>query len=190
MNRHPTDINFSVIDVGVPATPFEPIKGFLTALETIKKGELVLCQTTSRKFSLPPITLVLLDVSLKCEHIGKISLKHVQAFLTAPVPVVKAAAGCAVFAWMPSPMSACLYLFGPESLGGYGDLAAKIDAVAKEQNLPKTEAAHRVYLREQGLVIRVAGTPDMYDYEYHPQVVRAQCLARRVAMRAHLPRRT
>lgn len=103
--------------------------------------------------------------------------KYAQAFLTAPVPIVKAAAGCPVFAWMPSPMAACLYLFGPESLGGYGDLAAKIAVVAKKQNIPKTEAAHHVYLREQGAVIRVAGTPDMYDYEYHPQVVRAQSAA-------------
>jgi hypothetical protein len=117
-------------------------------------------------------------------------MRDAQAFLTAPVPTVKEVAGCPVFAWMPSPMSACLYLFGPESLGGYGDLAAKIAAVAQEHDISKTEAAHRVYLREQGAIIHVPGTPDMYDYEYHPAVVSAQPAAQCVSMRAHLPCRT
>jgi hypothetical protein len=69
-------------------------------------------------------------------------------------------------------MSSVLHLSGPESLGGYGDLAAKLDAAAKAAGKTVPEVADSVFRQVSGNIKKVAGLPDMYDYEYVPQEVR------------------
>jgi hypothetical protein len=96
-----------------------------------------------------------------------------QVFLGPPIFSVKAAAGgCPVIAWVPSPMSSCLLLLGPEVYGGYGNMDEKAAAAAREQGKTELEVADSLYNRAEGKVIRIAGLPDVYDYEYHPQAVR------------------
>jgi hypothetical protein len=63
-------------------------------------------------------------------------------------------------------------MFGPKALGGYGDLDAQIVAAAKTQNRTEAEVIDSIYLRRQGVIIATPGTPDLYDYEFHPQEVR------------------
>jgi hypothetical protein len=65
------------------------------------------------------------------------------------------------------PMSSCLHLFGPEELGGFGDLKARVTAAAKAQNKTEAEVAGGI-LEPRGAVVRRPGVPDMYDYESFP----------------------
>jgi hypothetical protein len=75
---------------------------------------------------------------------------------------------------MPSPMSACLHVMGPEELGGYGDMDARLAEAAQAQgkSIMAREVADSIFLRTAGKVIQGPGMPAMYDYEYHPQEVR------------------
>jgi hypothetical protein len=75
-------------------------------------------------------------------------------------------------------MSAGLYLGGPEDLGGYGDLNAKLEAAAAAAGKTINEVADSVCNLNSGTVKKVAGVPDMYDYEYEPQEVRYVHLGR------------
>jgi hypothetical protein len=85
---------------------------------------------------------------------------------------VKAAAGgVPIVKWMPCPMSAFLHLFGPETLGGYGDLDAKIAAAAKAQGKTEAEVADSLYERKEGEIVVTPGVPALYDYEFQPQEV-------------------
>lgn len=89
-----------------------------------------------------------------------------------PGVVKVAAGGVPIISWMPCPMSACLHLFGPETLGGYGDLDGKIIAAAKTQGKPEAEVADGLYERKEGAITATPGVPAVYDYEFHPQEVR------------------
>jgi hypothetical protein len=86
---------------------------------------------------------------------------------------VKAAAGdVPLVHWMPCPISASLHMFGPEAMGGHGDLDAKIIAAAEAQGKPEAEVADALYDRKEGAIIETPGVPALYDYEFNPQEVR------------------
>jgi hypothetical protein len=59
-------------------------------------------------------------------------------------------------------MSLCTLLHSP---GAYDESAVGAD-VANRRDI-----ADSVFGRVVGRVVRAPGLPDMYDYEYHPQVV-------------------
>jgi hypothetical protein len=98
-----------------------------------------------------------------------------QLMSTPPFPDVRAAAGGApVLAWVPTPMSGCLYYVGPEDMGGFGDLNARVAAAAAvpaAQGKTEAEVADAL-LAPRGVVIKRPGAPDVYDYEFSPQEVR------------------
>jgi hypothetical protein len=92
---------------------------------------------------------------------------------------------------MPTPAAPMLRLFGPEELGGFGDLKGKIDADAALSGKPAEEigmnvrgqasldidthsdaGTAQVYRKITGEIVRVPGLPDAYDYESFPQEVR------------------
>jgi hypothetical protein len=54
-------IKSSVIDVGVPATMFQPLP-FAPVFEALWKGEPVTCKSTNKVFNLPRPTACLIDV--------------------------------------------------------------------------------------------------------------------------------
>jgi hypothetical protein len=97
-----------------------------------------------------------------------------QVLTTPPASAAKAAAGeaCPVIAWLPSPMSANLLLFGPESLGGHGDIDQKLADAAQVQGKTIPEVADSVFKRTAGVIVKAPGAPDMYEEEYSPQEVR------------------
>jgi hypothetical protein len=66
--------------------------------------------------------------------------------MTCSVKAVRAIAGteCAVLAWMPVPAGAILRFFGPEDLGGLGDLEGKIAAEAARCGKSAEEVAMTV----------------------------------------------
>jgi hypothetical protein len=95
-----------------------------------------------------------------------------QAMSTPPVSDVRAAAGgVPVITWATMPMSSCLHLFGPEELGGFGDLKARVTAAAKAQSKTEAEVAGNI-LEPRGAIVRRPGVPDMYDYEFSMGEVR------------------
>jgi hypothetical protein len=74
-----------------------------------------------------------------------------------------------IMAWMTGHASHIIRIFGPESLGGIGDLGAKIDAEAARLGVAAEEIASQVYNHTDGTVVKIPGLPDMYDYEVFPQ---------------------
>jgi hypothetical protein len=53
-------------------------------------------------------------------------------------------ADCPQLSWMPTPAAPMLRLFGPEELGGFGDLKGKIDAEAALSGKPAEEIGMNV----------------------------------------------
>ena len=84
---------------------------------------------------------------------------------------------------------AIIRFFGPECIGGKGDLEAKTDAEVVRTGLSADEIGPKVhilyhtsrrtnvilyskmYYRTEGKVIRIPGLPVMHDYEFFPQKV-------------------
>ncbi|PAV16814.1 UDP-Glycosyltransferase glycogen phosphorylase [Pyrrhoderma noxium] len=62
-----------------------------------------------------------------------------------------------------------LFMFGPEELGGNGDLAEKIKKIETHDEKEKAKEADKLYRRCYGNLINLAGRPPMYDYEHVPQ---------------------
>ncbi|PIL36220.1 hypothetical protein GSI_01881 [Ganoderma sinense ZZ0214-1] len=79
----------------------------------------------------------------------------------------QAAPGVKIYTWHPSAALSGFYLFGPESLGGRGNLLAKAEAEAAATGQPFDVVATEVSI----VVVRVPGLPPMYDYEYQPQTM-------------------
>lgn len=85
-------------------------------------------------------------------------------------------------------------LFGPEHLGGLGDLSAKLDAMSKEEResggmqkviillfrrkhlLPLANPGLKLFFRKDGKLLKIPGLPPMYDYELAPQLVCKLCM--------------
>ncbi|KAF8908227.1 hypothetical protein CPB84DRAFT_213525 [Gymnopilus junonius] len=74
-----------------------------------------------------------------------------------------------VMAWITGHASSIIRLFGPESLGGLGDLGAKIDAEAARLRVTPEEIGDKIFTRTDGKVVKIRGLPPMYDYEFFPQ---------------------
>ena len=107
-------------------------------------------------------------------------LKATRAISGRSVPVIAfGAGGAGAF------MRACT----PESVGGVGDIGAKISAEVARTGLsadeigPKVHISHltsrrakmilypKIYYHSEGELISIPGLPVMYDYEFFPQKV-------------------
>lgn len=49
-----------------------------------------------------------------------------------------------IYAWQSASTSACLCLFGPEYLGGHGDLAKKLEAITGTEEKTRYDEAQKV----------------------------------------------
>ncbi|KAF8513900.1 hypothetical protein BU17DRAFT_52958, partial [Hysterangium stoloniferum] len=89
-----------------------------------------------------------------------------------------------ILGWCPSNLSSSMRVLGPQELGGYGDLIARVDALAIETGKPMTEIEDEVILLScteisyvvakvyfPGNVTAIPGLPLMYGYEYATQEV-------------------
>ncbi|KAL5530853.1 hypothetical protein ACEPAF_7111 [Sanghuangporus sanghuang] len=65
--------------------------------------------------------------------------------------------------------AALLFLWGPEHLGGHGDLSKKLEGVIETDEKAKAMEMEKIYRRAHGNLLRVPGLPDMYDHEFSPQ---------------------
>lgn len=94
-----------------------------------------------------------------------------------------------IYAWQSGSISGIIFLFGPEYLGGNGDLAKKLELInAVDENERYEEGqkvmlilsvhhapAHvkymQIYRRISGDLLSIPSLPPMYDYEFSPQAV-------------------
>ncbi|KAJ8469425.1 hypothetical protein ONZ51_g8997 [Trametes cubensis] len=76
-----------------------------------------------------------------------------------------------IYTWFSGSAYNLMYLFGPENLGGLGNLLPKIEEDVAKTGKPFDIVSVEHFWRSEGNVIRVPGLPPMYDYEYQPQVV-------------------
>lgn len=102
-----------------------------------------------------------------------------------------------IISWLTGHASAMIRAHGPEYLGGHGNLGAKIDAEAARTGVTPQEigdtvgfkistydelgltSATKIYNYTNGTLIKIPGVPDMYDWEYFPQLVRATIAIRK-----------
>ncbi|KAH8110135.1 UDP-Glycosyltransferase/glycogen phosphorylase [Phellopilus nigrolimitatus] len=75
-----------------------------------------------------------------------------------------------VYAFESGAAAGCIYLFGPEELGGGGDLLAKLAAIPHKDEKAVNDEAERIFRRADGELLTIPGIPPMYDYEYSPQI--------------------
>ncbi|KDR73124.1 hypothetical protein GALMADRAFT_158263 [Galerina marginata CBS 339.88] len=74
-----------------------------------------------------------------------------------------------IMAWITGHTSSIIRMFGPESLGGRGDIGAKIDAEVTRTGASPEDVSEKIYNLTDGTLVKVPGLPTMYDYEYFPQ---------------------
>ncbi|PIL25702.1 hypothetical protein GSI_11452 [Ganoderma sinense ZZ0214-1] len=84
---------------------------------------------------------------------------------------IKAITGDAVkvFAWEPSLVSSIFHLFGPEKLGGKGNVRMVAEGEVHRTGRPYRDVVTEMYFHPAGDVVRAPAMPPMYDYEYWPQ---------------------
>ena len=93
-----------------------------------------------------------------------------------------------VYSWLPCAVSAALHIFGPENLGGKGDIHAKAGEKARSTDESLNEVALEVSISPmrpivaivdspmpqmtfgtEGKIVETPGMPPMFDYEHYPQ---------------------
>jgi hypothetical protein len=85
---------------------------------------------------------------------------------------------CTVYAWVSSTLATFIHHGGPAELGGFGDLAIKLDAAAVGQSKTMSEVTDSIYRQVGGGVIKLPVVPEMFDFDFFPQKVRRH--ARRI----------
>ncbi|KAF8508423.1 hypothetical protein BU17DRAFT_70821 [Hysterangium stoloniferum] len=104
-------------------------------------------------------TLVIADI---CSHFAISSIRKISG---QSVPVL---------AWVATPASSLLCLFGEEMRGGIGDLEGMIEEkIYLHGDRKREDVAAEIYRSCRGSIIKVPGLPDHYDYEWHPQEPRS-----------------
>ncbi|KAJ7617138.1 UDP-Glycosyltransferase/glycogen phosphorylase [Roridomyces roridus] len=131
------------------------MESYPPACETLIRGEAIKCAVTGTVFAaIPPPSVVILDL------FGLPQLLSTRALSGTTIPI---------FMLVPVHSGSILKLFGPESLGGFGDVGARVDEEAARTGRDPVELGEEVLAKAEGRVIRIPGIPAMYDYENFPQ---------------------
>ncbi|KAF8206894.1 hypothetical protein K438DRAFT_450137 [Mycena galopus ATCC 62051] len=132
------------------------IKHFPAAYETLLQGKAIRCASTGTTFpAASPPSAVILDVFALPQ------LKVIRSLSGTQTPI---------FAFVCTHSAVLIRIFGPESMGGRGDFGARLDAEALRLGKTTDEIGEQMLKHIDGTVVRISGIPDMYDYEYYPQV--------------------
>ncbi|KAI0675038.1 UDP-Glycosyltransferase/glycogen phosphorylase [Trametes maxima] len=120
----------------------------------ISEEELVCAKTNARHSKLPKPRAIIIDFfSVKpFETIKRLSEDDVK-----------------VYVWCPGLTAALYHWFGPEKLGGKGNVRIKAEEESRQTGVSATDIILRELAKPKGEVVRVPGMPPMYDYEYYPQ---------------------
>ncbi|KAI0353321.1 UDP-Glycosyltransferase/glycogen phosphorylase [Trametes cingulata] len=130
-------------------------QGFVSVWTKLAAGEEVVCLKTGTNFgALPTPQAVIIDF-----------------FAIDPILAIRKLSGKSVkiYSWVSGATSALFYLFGPEKLGGRGNIRLKIEEEVKRTGKSPTEVAVGMIFNPKGEVIKTPALPPMYDYEYYPQ---------------------
>ncbi|PAV17483.1 UDP-Glycosyltransferase glycogen phosphorylase [Pyrrhoderma noxium] len=74
-----------------------------------------------------------------------------------------------IYALQSAATTGVLFMYGPEYLGGNGDLEEKVKGIEIEDRKLRNEKEIRIYRRCYGELVKIPGLPPMYDYEFSPQ---------------------
>ncbi|KAJ7161847.1 UDP-Glycosyltransferase/glycogen phosphorylase [Mycena crocata] len=124
------------------------------AYEALSRGEAIKCSTGTVFSAVPPPTALIVDV-FAIEQ-----LRATRSISGTSVPIFMFIAG--------SPAS-LLRVFGPESMGGLGDVWKNLDAEALRTGRTSIDLGEEIIKHTEGKVFKVPGMPPMYDYEAYPQ---------------------
>lgn len=143
-------------------------KHYPAAYETLLQGHAIKCASTGTEFTVVPSpAAVFIDVrsSLTLEWL---TFMHWQILAMQQFHATRAQSGAAipVFLILAAPAAATIRLFGPEMLGGLGDLSARIDAEVARTGRPEEEVGSQVCLRtfycmRLELIPRIVYIPDL-----------------------------
>lgn len=116
--------------------------------------------------------------SVQCQTTGTIfpailspTVAIVDFFLVPVLSAIRVITGktVPVLAWDSGAAFATLRLFGPEELGGLGDLPAKANLLAEATGRDIREVIHELSNPTKGELVVLPGMPIQYDYEWFPQ---------------------
>ncbi|KAF7342108.1 Glycosyltransferase family 1 protein [Mycena venus] len=130
-------------------------ESYPAAYQAIFRGEAITCSTTETTFdSWATPTAIIMD------FFSIVQLQQTRAISGTAIPI---------FAFVSCASAALIRLYGPESSGGLGDFGAKTDAEACRRGKSAAEIGDQILRKSDGSIIRIAGLPPMYDYEFFPQ---------------------
>ncbi|PAV19564.1 UDP-Glycosyltransferase glycogen phosphorylase [Pyrrhoderma noxium] len=144
---------------GKPPFDLDTIQGeFIEKYKILYSGEPVpVSPSSDEKFeAIIPPQLVLLDM------FGYKTLKGIRSISGGNVPI---------YAWQTAAAVAVLYMFGPEHLGGNGDLVEKLEKIEAEDEETRDKEIVKIYRRDSGKLLNIPGLPPMYDHELTPQIM-------------------
>ncbi|TFK89457.1 glycosyltransferase family 1 protein [Polyporus arcularius HHB13444] len=121
----------------------------------VEERELVCTQTGTRFPPLPKPQAIILDF-----------------FAIDGYNSVRAISGNSVkaFTWHPGSTYAMFYLFGPESLGGKGNIRLKAEEIVRQTGRSFDDVVREIaFSPPEGEVVRIPGMAPMYAHEYYPQ---------------------
>ncbi|KAL5527981.1 hypothetical protein ACEPAG_6782 [Sanghuangporus baumii] len=75
-----------------------------------------------------------------------------------------------VYAWQSGSATAVLYLFGPETFGGKGDLAEKLSKITAEDAIGREKEIAMVLRGSGQKLLALPDLPLMYEHEHRPQI--------------------
>ncbi|PIL34101.1 hypothetical protein GSI_03812 [Ganoderma sinense ZZ0214-1] len=130
---------------------------FKTAWQSIIAEEELVCTKTGTRYApLPKPKAIIIDF-----------------FAIEPFHAIKALSGntVKVFSWHPGLTYALFHLFGPEHVGGRGNLLPLIEEKVRQTGRSFGEVSREIHFTPTGTLVRVPGMPPMYDHELHPQVL-------------------
>ncbi|PPQ96417.1 hypothetical protein CVT26_005096 [Gymnopilus dilepis] len=127
---------------------------YRTAYECLVHEKPITCAVTGKVFGPVPVPAVAI-----LDFLAYPLLQATREVSGRSIPIAALISGHA---------SSIIRIFGPEHFGGLGDFGAKIDAEAARLGVAPEEIGDKA-CRILGAVVKIAGLPAMYDYEFFPQ---------------------
>ncbi|KDR73125.1 hypothetical protein GALMADRAFT_158264 [Galerina marginata CBS 339.88] len=128
---------------------------YATAYQTLSEGKSITCAEKNTVFDAVPAPVVVI-----LDFVALPQLQATRAITGHSVPII---------AWVTGHASAVVRSLGPESLGGRGDIGARVDAELARTGDSLEEISDKIYHLTDGTAVKVAGLPTMYDHEFFPQ---------------------
>ncbi|KAG6915692.1 hypothetical protein DXG01_010420 [Tephrocybe rancida] len=130
-------------------------QSYTAAYEALSGGKAITCLKTGTSFE-----AIVAPAAIIMDFFCLAELKATRALTGDSVPIIS---------WVTGGSPTLLRCWGPESMGGFGDLSAIIQAEVERTGRPLFEVGNEVYKPTGGAVVRIPGVPAMYDYEFRPQ---------------------